>query len=94
MSNNKPIHLIAKELCVDSSRIILACKSLGIYAKGSSKRLNIDEYTKVKNYFENGKNVSEETVEIKNQNETKTNKKIEITNEKINPKVFPNRLIG
>ena len=61
-----PIHKIAKDLGIDSNRVILACKSLGINAKGSTKKLNSEEINKIRNYFETGKNVSEEVVTIKN----------------------------
>ena len=71
----------------------MACKSLGIYAKGSSKRLNIDEYTKVKNYFETGKNVSEEIVDINNTN-TQTNIKTPKIKKEVKINYFPNRLIA
>ena len=40
MESSKPIYKVSKELGIDSNRIILACKTLGIHAKGSSKRLN------------------------------------------------------
>ena len=69
MASNTPIYSIAKELNIDSNRILLACKSIGINAKGATKRLNEEELEKVKNYFETGKNVSEEIVEI-NQKKT------------------------
>ena len=92
MASNTPIYSIAKELNIDSNRIILACKSIGINAKGATKRLNEEELEKVKNYFETGKNVSEEIVEI-NQNKTSIKSKTKkIKREKIN--YFPNRLIA
>jgi hypothetical protein len=69
MASNTPIYSIAKDLNIDSNRILLACKSIGINAKGATKRLNKEELEKVKNYFETGKNVSEEIVEI-NQKKT------------------------
>ncbi len=40
MSINTPIFTIAKDLNVESNRILLACKKLGIRAKGATKRLN------------------------------------------------------
>ena len=64
MASNTPIYSIAKELNIDSNRILLACKSIGINAKGATKRLNEKELERVKNYFETGKNVSDEIVEI------------------------------
>ena len=92
MSTNTPIYSIAKELNIDSNRVILACKSLGINAKGATKKLNKEELEKVKSYFETGKNASHEVIDL---NKDK-NKKI-IKSKKINQKVktsyFPNRLI-
>ena len=60
MSINTPIFSIAKDLNVESNRILLACKKLGINAKGATKRLNEEELEKIKSYFETGKNVSDE----------------------------------
>ena len=42
MSINTPIFSIAKDLNIESNRILLACKKLGINAKGATKRLNKD----------------------------------------------------
>ena len=93
MSLNTPIYRIAKELDIDNKRIILACKTLGINAKGSTKRLNEEELKKVKNYFLTGKNVSDETVEI-NKNQT-SKKNITVTKKTEETlKYFPNRLIA
>ena len=92
MSNNTPIFSIAKELNVESNRILSACKKLGIDAKGATKRLNKVELEKIKSYFETGKNVSDEIVNL-NKNKVKakrSSRKTEIK-EKIN--YFPNRLI-
>ncbi len=92
MSNNTPIHVIAKNLNLDSNRILLACNKLGINAKGAAKRLNKEEFEKIKSYFETGKNVSDEIVFL-NKNKVKEKnipKKIE-DNVKIN--YFANRLI-
>ena len=93
MASSTPIYSIAKELNIESSRIILACKSIGIKAKGATKRLNEQELEKVKNYFETGKNVSEEIVEI-----NKKNTSIKSNTKKIKRKsktsYFPNRLIA
>ncbi len=93
MSSNTPIYSIAKELNIDSNRIISACKSIGINAKGAAKRLNEQELEKVKDYFETGKNVSEEIVEI-----NKKNTSIKINTKKIKRETktsyFPNRLIA
>ena len=93
MASNTPIYSIAKELNIDSNRILLACKSVGINAKGATKRLNEEELEKVKNYFETGKNVSEEIVEI---NRKKTSIKGKTRKIKRETKIsyFPNRLIA
>jgi predicted DNA-binding helix-hairpin-helix protein len=48
MSINTPIFSIAKDLNVESNRILLACKKLGINAKGATKRLNEEELKKLK----------------------------------------------
>ena len=37
MSLNTPIFTIAKDLNIESNRILLACKKLGINAKGQQK---------------------------------------------------------
>ncbi len=93
MASNTPIYSIAKDLNIDSNRILLACKSIGINAKGATKRLNEEELEKVKYYFETGKNVSEEIVEI---NQKKTSIKSKTKNIKRETKIsyFPNRLIA
>ncbi len=91
MTSNTPIYVIAKELNIESNRVLLACKSIGILAKGSTKRLNKEELEKVKNYFETGKNVSEEIIEI-TKKDTKTKKSKIKKDTKIN--YFPNRLIA
>ena len=93
MASNTPIYRIAKEINIDSNRIISACKSIGINAKGSTKRLNEEELEKVKIYFESGKNVADEIVEI---NKKDTSKKSKTSNIKIERKTsyFPNRLIA
>ena len=92
MSINTPIFSIAKDLNVESNRILLACKKLGINAKGATKRLNKDELEKIKSYFDTGKNVSDEIVNL-NKSKVKakiSSRKIE-EKEKIN--YFKNRLI-
>ena len=93
MAFKTPIYSIAKELDIDSNRIILACKSIGINAKGATKRLNEEELEQVKNYFETGKNVSEEIVEI-NQKKTSIKSKTKIIKRKTKISYFPNRLIS
>ena len=93
MTSNTPIYNLAKELDINSNRIILACKSIGIPAKGATKRLNEEELEKVKKYFETGKNVSEEIVEV-NQKVTKKKKKTAEIKIVAKTNYFPNRLIG
>ena len=93
MASNTPIYSLARELEIDSNRIILACKTIGIPAKGATKRLNEEELEKLKNYFETGKNVAEEIVEINKKITTKEKKTSDIKkSSKTN--FFPNRLIG
>ena len=90
MSINTPIFSIAKDLNVESNRILLACKKLGINAKGATKRLNNQELEKIKSYFETGKNVSDEVINL-NKVKSKSNS-IKIK-EKVKINYFPNRLI-
>ena len=92
MTSNTPIYSIAKDLDIDSKRIILACKSIGISAKGATKRLNKEELEKVKNYFDSGKNVSEEIVEI-NKKVAKAKNKTSKIKKRTTTNYFPNRLI-
>ena len=93
MASNTPIYVIAKEINIDSNRIILACKTLGINAKGATKRLNKEDSEKVKNYFATGKNVSEEIVEV-NKKVTGKKKKTAEIKRVAKTNYFPNRLIG
>jgi len=90
MSINIPIFSIAKDLNVESNRILLACKKLGIKAKGATKRLNEEELEKIKSYFETGKNVSDEVINLNKVKTKSSSKKIE---EKLKIKYFANRLI-
>ena len=90
MSTNTPIFTIAKELNVESNRILLACKKLGINAKGAAKRLNEEELKKIKSYFETGKNVSDEVINL---NKVKTKSSSKNIVEKVKIKYFANRLI-
>lgn len=90
MSINTPIFTIAKDLNVDSNRVLLACKKLGINAKGATKRLNEEELKKIKSYFETGKNVSDEVINLNKVNTKSSSKK---TLEKVKIKYFSNRLI-
>jgi len=90
MSINTPIFTIAKNLNIESNRILLACKKLGINAKGATKRLNEDELEKIKSYFVRGKNVSDEVINL-NKIKTKSSSKKNV--EKVKIKYFSNRLI-
>ena len=92
MSNNTPIFTIAKDLNVDSNRILLACKKLGINAKGATKRLTKDELEQINSYFKNGKNVSDEIVNI-NANKLKQQSSSRKIEEKAKINYFANRLI-
>ena len=92
MSINTPIFSIAKDLNVESNRILLACKKLGINAKGATKRLNKEELEKIKGYFETGKNVSDEVVNI-NENKVNFEKSLKKADGKVKIKYFENRLI-
>ena len=92
MSINTPIYTIAKDLNVESNKILLACKKIGINAKGATKRLNQEELQKIKSYFEKGKNVSDEIVNLNKNKVNSKNSKRKIV-EKVKTKYFPNRLI-
>ena len=85
-----PIFTIAKDLNVESNRILLACKKLGIYAKGSTKRLNKEDLEKIKIYFKTGKNAADEVINL-NKLKTKSSSKKIVEKTKI--KYFANRLI-
>ena len=90
MSNNTPIFTIAKDLNVESNRVLSACKKLGINAKGATKRLNKEELEKIKSYFETGKNVSDEVINLTKVKSKSSSRKIV---EKVKINYFPNRLI-
>jgi len=92
MPINIPIFTIAKDLNVESNRILLACKKLGINAKGAAKRVNKDELEKIKSYFETGKNVSDEIVNLYKNNikSISSSRKFE---DKVKINYFANRLI-
>jgi len=92
MSINTPIFSIAKDLKVESNRILLACKKLGINAKGATKRLNKEELEKIKSYFETGKNVSDEIVNL-NKNKVKSKSSSRKIEDKVKINYFANRLI-
>ena len=76
MSINTPIFSIAKDLNIESNRILLACKKLGIIAKGATKRLNEEELEKIKSYFETGKNVSDEVINLNKVKSKSSSKKL------------------
>ena len=90
MSINTPIFSIAKDLNVESNRILLACKKLGINAKGATKRLSKEELEKIKSYFEMGKNVSDEVINL---NKVKTKSSSKKIVEKVKIKYIENILI-
>ena len=90
MSINTPIFTIAKDLNVESSRVLLACNKLGINAKGATKRLSKEELEKIKSYFETGKNVSDEVINLNKVKNKNNSRKIA---EKVKIKYFANRLI-
>ena len=90
MSISTPIFTIAKELNVESNRILLACKKLGINAKGATKRLNKEELEQIKSYFETGKNVSDEVINLSNVKAKSSSRK---SVEKVKINYFANRLI-
>jgi len=90
MSINTPIFSIAKDLNIESNRILLACKKLGINAKGATKRLNKEELEKIKSYFKTGKNVSDEVINL---NKIKTKSSSKKIVEKVKIKYIANRLI-
>ena len=90
MSINTPIFTIAKDLNVESNRVLSACKKLGINAKGATKRLNKEELDKIKSYFDTGKNVSDEVINL---NKLKTKSSSKKILEKVKIKYFANRLI-
>ena len=90
MSTNTPIFSIAKDLNLESNRILLACKKLGISAKGATKRLNKEELEKIRNYFDTGKNVSDEVIDL---NKVKTKSSSKKIAEKVKINYFGNRLI-
>ena len=92
MSTTTPIFTIAKNLNVESNRILSACKKLGINAKGATKRLNKQELDKIKSYFETGKNVSDEIVNL-DKNKVNENRISKIKKEEVKVNYFINRLI-
>ena len=93
MSEKKPIHLIAKDLGIDAKKVIKACKEIGIYARGASKMLDNKEEGKIKAYFNSGKNVANEVIDIKVGSLNKTSNGKEFSIKSPNNRYFPNRLI-
>tara|TARA_B100001989_G_scaffold100042_1_gene70030 strand:- start:231 stop:509 length:279 start_codon:yes stop_codon:yes gene_type:complete len=89
MSISTPIFTIAKNLNLESNRILQACKKLGIKAKGATKRLNNEELEKIKSYFDTGKNVSDEVINLKLKDKINSRKIVE----KVKINYFGNRLI-
>ena len=96
MESSKPIYKISKEIGVETNRILIACKTLGISAKASTKRLNSEEIENIINYFNSGRNASSETIDIGNKKSEKVNKvnSIKKDNQYLETIYFPNRLIG
>ena len=92
MTINIPIFTLAKDLNVESNRVLSACKKLGIEAKGVAKRLNKEESEKIRIYFESGKNVSDEIFNL-NQNKVNSKNNSKKIDEKVTIKYFANRLI-
>ena len=96
MVDKKPIYTIAKELGIDSNKVVKACNHIGIFAKAASKRLNNYEEEKIISYFQNGKDVANETIEINNGKKIKYSqekKENKLKSKGINSLYFPNRLI-
>tara|TARA_Y100000589_G_C27142683_1_gene625412 strand:- start:154 stop:444 length:291 start_codon:yes stop_codon:yes gene_type:complete len=95
MPVKKPIYEIAKSLGIDSKKLVKACNSIGIYAKGASKRLDLGEEERIITYFKNGQNVSNEVIDIKikpiKNNQIPEEEKS--LNKLSNNLYFPNRLI-
>ena len=93
MQDKKPIHVIAKDLGMDTKKVIKACNQIGIYAKGASKRLDQKEEEKIKTYFNNGKYVANEVVDIKISSLNEKEIEEVFTTQSKNNDYFPNRLI-
>tara|TARA_B100000963_G_C22248852_1_gene503287 strand:+ start:156 stop:446 length:291 start_codon:yes stop_codon:yes gene_type:complete len=93
MLDKKPIHVIAKDLDMDTKKVIKACNQIGIYAKGASKRLDHKEEEKIISYFNNGKNVANEVIDINISSLNEPEIKKEILQKSSNIKFFHNRLI-
>ena len=94
MSEKKPIHLIAKDLGIDAKKVIKACNEIGIYAKGASKRIDNKEEEKIRTYFNSGKNVASEVIDIKIDSLNENTNEKEFTIKSTKNRYFPNRLIN
>ena len=93
MVDKTPIHIIAKDLSIETNKVIKACNKIGIYAKGASKRLDLKEVEKIKSYFNNGKDVATEVIDIKINSLSEAKIKTEFAKTPNNIKYFANRLI-
>jgi len=91
MVDKKPIHVLAKDLSIDAKKVIAACNQIGIYAKGASKRLNLKEEERIITYFKDGKNASNEVIDISNSSLKESKKRSPLKSPDY--KYFPNRLI-
>ena len=92
--DKKPIHLIAKDLGIDAKKVIKACNEIGIYAKGASKRIDNKEEEKIRTYFNSGKNVASEVIDIKIDSLNENTNEKEFTIKSSKNRYFPNRLIN
>ena len=91
--DKKPIYVIAKDLGIDTKKVVNACNQIGIYAKGASKRLDLKEEERIITYFNNGKNAANEVVDINNSSlhVKEIEKKVLVKSSE--NEYFPNRLI-
>ena len=96
MATTKAIYELSKEIGIDTNRILLACKTLKISAKASSKKLNKNQIDMISEYFQSGKNVANEIIELNNNQEKDKKETLQkIQNKKDNSNFyFPNRLIS
>ena len=96
MEKTKAIYELSKEIGIDTNRILLACKTLQISAKASSKKLNKNQIVMILEYFQSGKNAANEIIEVNNNQEKGEEETLqESQNKKANANFFfPNRLIS
>lgn len=96
MATTKAIYELSKEIGIDTNRILLACKTLQISAKASSKKLNKNQIDMISEYFQNGKNVANETIELNNNQEKHKDETLQESQNKNDNSnfYFPNRLIS